>query len=67
MARRQSGGLITGKPGSPRGYRGSRKRLKRIRFRGNWSTELLLAALTVALTLLVLIPLLLDSTGDAWH
>jgi len=34
--------------------------------RGNWSTGLLVAALTIVLALLILIPLLLDSTTDAW-
>jgi hypothetical protein len=62
MARRsQSAGLITAKRHGLRGYRGSRKRLKRIRFRGNWSTGLVVVALTIVLTLLILIPLLLDS------
>jgi hypothetical protein len=32
--------------------------------RGNWSTELLVAAFTIAVALLILIPWLLDSTVD---
>ena len=37
-------------------YRGSRRRLKRLTFRGNWSVELLLFVAWVLFCLLVLVP-----------
>ena len=37
-------------------YRGSRRRMKRITFRGNWSLELLLFVLWLLFCLLVLVP-----------
>ena len=49
-----SGGGSAGRPG--KFYRGSRRRLKRITFRGNWSFELLLFVAWLLFCLLVLVP-----------
>jgi len=64
---RQFGGPATVKSGAVRTHRGSHKRLRRIRLHGNWSTELLIAVFTIVLTLVLLLPLLLNSSTDVWH
>jgi len=66
MARRDQGGALAAKSGSVRVYRGSHKRLRRITLQGNWSAELLVAAFTIFLTLMLLIPSLIHST-DVRH
>jgi hypothetical protein len=55
----QSGSFATARAGAARTYRGSRKRAQRITLRGNWSTEFVVAAFTIVVSLLILIPLLL--------
>jgi hypothetical protein len=50
----QGGDRSAGRPAKI--YRGSRRRLKRIAFRGNWSFELLLFVAWLLFCLLVLVP-----------
>jgi hypothetical protein len=57
------GGPTTIRSGAGRAYRGSKKRLRRITFRGNWSTEFWVVVVVVALAILVLIPLLVSRHG----
>jgi hypothetical protein len=67
MARRNQSGSVSAKSGSARVYRGSHKRLQRITLRGNWSVEVLVAALSILLTLLILIPTLIHRAADLQH
>ena len=39
-----------------RAYRGSRRRVRRIRFRGNWSLEIVLFVIWLLFALFVLVP-----------
>ena len=59
MGRRQRHTLDAGPPRSPRD-RGSQKRLSRIRLRGNWSIEVILAAIAFLLMLIFLFPRVLE-------
>jgi hypothetical protein len=54
VATGQSGGGSAGRPAKI--YRGSRRKLKRITLRGNWSLELLLFVAWLLFCLLVLVP-----------
>jgi len=45
---------IGARPG--RAYRGSRRRVRRIRFRGNWSLEIVLFIIWILFALFVLVP-----------
>jgi energy-coupling factor transporter transmembrane protein EcfT len=65
MARRNQSGVLAAKSGSVRVYRGSHKRVKRVTLSGNWSPDLLVAALTIFLTLLLLIPSLARNAADS--
>jgi hypothetical protein len=58
----QGGGGSAGRPAKI--YRGSRRRLKRIAFRGNWSFELLLFIAWLLFCLLVLVPWLVRHPPD---
>jgi hypothetical protein len=44
------------RPGAERVYRGSRKRLRRITMRGNWSREMWLAVIFLLILLFVVVP-----------
>jgi hypothetical protein len=48
-----------GRPGAHRRYRGSRKRVHRIRMQGNWSVEFWLFVIFVLLALFILVPWLI--------
>jgi len=61
---RQSSGIPTVRLGAVRSHRGSHKRLRRIKLRENWSVELLVAVLTIALSLLFLIPRLIETNRN---
>src|SRR5271155_5483873 len=57
MQRLATGQSDSGSAGQPaKIYRGSRRRLKRITFRGNWSPELLIFVVWLVFCLLVLVP-----------
>jgi energy-coupling factor transporter transmembrane protein EcfT len=59
-----SNARLDGRPfrraGAQRGYRGSRKRVRRTRLRGNWSLELWLLVIVILVGVLVLVPLLIQ-------
>jgi formate-dependent nitrite reductase membrane component NrfD len=59
-----AGGPSTIRSGAGRAYRGSKKRLQRITFDGNWSTEFWVVVVIVALAILVLIPLMVSRHGS---
>jgi hypothetical protein len=65
MARRDTHHL--GGFGPAKDYRrGSRRRVRKIRFRGNWSIEIVIFILSMLLVLTVLIPWIVrHSVGDA--
>ena len=52
-------GRPIGRPGGQRSYLGSRKRVQRIRMRGNWSAELWLFVILILVALFVLVPWLI--------
>ena len=62
---RQSGGISTIRPGAIRTRRGSHKRLRRIKMTGNWSVEFLVTVLAIALSLLFLIPWLIETSRNS--
>jgi hypothetical protein len=62
VARREEG-----RQGAPRSYRGSRKRLRRIRLRGNWSIEFWLYALFILALLFLVLPWLVRSPLSHIH
>ena len=49
-----------GTPGGDRDHRGSKKRLKRITLRGNWSVEFWVFVLAILIALFVLAPWLVN-------
>jgi hypothetical protein len=65
MARRNLSGVLAAKSGSVRVYRGSHKRVKRVTLCGNWSSDLLVVALAIFLTLLLRIPSLARTAADS--
>jgi uncharacterized membrane protein YbhN (UPF0104 family) len=61
----QDGGGSAGRPAKL--YRGSRRRLKRITLRGNWSLELALFLVWLLFCLLVLVPWLVRHPPEHGH
>jgi hypothetical protein len=55
-----SGSGPHGKPGAGRVHRGSKRRLKRITLRGNWSVEFWVFVLAILIALFVLVPWLIN-------
>jgi hypothetical protein len=56
-----------GRRGAQRGYRGSRKRVHRIRMQDNWSVEFWLFVVFVLLALLVVVPWLIRNPPSHHH
>jgi len=50
---------LSGRPGAQRSYRGSRKRIRRIRVQDHWSVELWLFVIFVLLALFIVVPWLI--------
>lgn len=60
MAKRAaSSGYQSDRAGIPLTYRGSRKRIRRIGLRGNWSLEIAILLIVLLLALLVVLPWLI--------
>jgi hypothetical protein len=57
----------SGRPGAQRSYRGSRKRVRRIRMQGNWSVELWLFVIFVLLALFIAVPWLIRHPPSQHH
>jgi hypothetical protein len=57
----------SGRPGTQRSYRGSRKRIRRIRMQDHWSVELWLFVIFVLLALFIVVPWLIRHPPARLH
>lgn len=59
MAKGNGGKLRDARPGAGKTYRGSRKRVRRITLRGNWSYEVWIFVIVILIALFVVAPRLI--------